>query len=134
MVVARQGAWALLLLLAALGGCTASPDGDGSEPVQTQNLVNGLVTVPAGSYYDSHFSATRTARGFGSFTASGGSGNDIRTIVTTAAGFTNWKNGHQFEMYYDSGKVTTGSFDEHVPKGTYHVVFDNTFSTFSDKR
>ncbi len=70
----------------------------------------------------------------GSFTASGGSGNDIAAIIASEDDYTNWSNGHQAKAYWSTqGKQTTGSFDVRLGPGTYYLALNNRFSTFSDK-
>jgi len=69
-----------------------------------------------------------------SFTASGGSGNDIYVLVMDSTDFINWQNGHSAYTIYNSGKVTAASTTVYLPgPGTYYIVFDNTFSWISTK-
>jgi len=101
------------------------------------NVVNGVITVSAGSYQDYQVSVPSgalSAKLSGSFTASGGSGNDIIVLVLDQTSFTNWQNGHQVSAIYNSGQLTTSSFSVSLPAGgTYYLVYSNTFSTFSSK-
>jgi hypothetical protein len=101
------------------------------------NLVNGLLTINAGSYEYYSFTIPSGASDIqvsGSFTASGGSGNDIRIYILDSTSFTNWKNGHSVSTYYNSGQMTTGTISATLPSsGTYYLVYDNTFSLFSQK-
>ncbi len=101
------------------------------------NIVNGLITVQAGgyNYYPFTLAAGTTSISVGgSFTASGGSGNDIEVFVMDETNFVNWKNGHQASAYYDSGQLTTGTISASLPSsGAYDLVYSNTFSTFSSK-
>ena len=53
----------------------------------------------------------RNWRILGKFLAEGGSGNDIEAYMFDAEGIANWKNCHNYRQYYESGKVTVGSFD-----------------------
>lgn len=70
----------------------------------------------------------------GTFTASGGSGNDIIVLVMGATDYVNWENEHQASTYYDSGQITTGGFNVILPSsGTYHLVYSNQFSIISTK-
>jgi hypothetical protein len=65
---------------------------------RSDNIVNGLITVQAGgyNYYPFTLAAGSTSISVsGSFTASGGSGNDIEVYVMDDTNFINWKNGHQ---------------------------------------
>ncbi len=101
------------------------------------NIVNGLITVPAGSYEYYQFAPPASSTGIsvsGSFTASGGSGNDIVVLVMDETNFVNWRNGHQASAYYNSGQLTTGTISASLPtSGTYYLVYSNTFSVFSSK-
>lgn len=69
----------------------------------------------------------------GNFRASGGGGNDVEVYITDENGFTNIKNGHSGNVWYDSGKITVGDIDVKLGPGTYYLVFSNTFSVFANK-
>jgi len=70
----------------------------------------------------------------GTFRAFGGSGNDIRVLLLDEPNYQNFWNGHPAKSLYDSGVLTTAEFEVPVAESsTYHVVFDNTFSLFTDK-
>lgn len=75
----------------------------------------------------------RNWRIHGKFRAQGGSGNDIAAYVLDEESFENWKNNHRYLQYYDSGKVTVGSFDLRLNPGKYFLIFSNRMSTFSNK-
>jgi len=104
---------------------------------QSMNLVNGVITVNAGSFYDKPFtigSGYQNVNVTGSFQASGGSGNDIEVYIFSDMDFTNWSNGHQASNVYDSGKMTVGNISAAMTAGSYHLVFNNNFSTFTSKQ
>jgi hypothetical protein len=70
----------------------------------------------------------------GHFSASGGSGNDIRVLLMSQDNYQNWQNGHGGRANYDSQKVTAGNINVRLSTpDTYYLVFDNGFSLFSDK-
>jgi hypothetical protein len=70
----------------------------------------------------------------GSFTASGGSGNDIETFIFDDMAYTNWVNGHQVNTFYNSGRITVANIDASITTpGKYHLVFNNGFSIFTSK-
>lgn len=69
----------------------------------------------------------------GKFLSSGGSGNDIKVYVVDDEGLANVKNRHRAKYYYYSDKVTAGSLNLRLNPGRYYLVFDNTFSIFSNK-
>ncbi|TMI43972.1 hypothetical protein E6H23_01990 [Candidatus Bathyarchaeota archaeon] len=107
-------------------------------PVQhTGNIVNGLITVSSGGYNYYPFTLPSGATSIavsGSFTASGGSGNDIQVLILDQTNFVNWQNGHQASAYFNSGQEIVGSITTNLPSaGTYYLVYSNTFSTFSSK-
>jgi len=69
----------------------------------------------------------------GSFTASGGSGNDIIAYIFDSIDYTNWSNGHQSTNFYSSGQVTTQNISTSLAPGSYYLVFSNTFSALTPK-
>jgi hypothetical protein len=75
----------------------------------------------------------RNAVVVGSFSASGGDGNDVQVFITDEKGYTNIKNGHAGRVWYDSGKVTTDSINTKLGSGTYYLVFSNSFSLITNK-
>lgn len=103
----------------------------------TLNLVNRIITVKAGSWYSTSFTVSGSPLSEmvrGSFTASGGSGNDIIALILDDMAYTNWSNGHQVSTLYNSGQVTVANINVPITTaGTYHLIFSNTFSTFSSK-
>jgi len=93
-----------------------------------------MITVKAGGYYDQPFTVTnQNATVSGSFSAAGGSGNDIEVYIMTDMDLTNWANGHQSQSYYQSGRVTVGNISASLSSGNYHLVFSNKWSIISSK-
>lgn len=71
----------------------------------------------------------------GTFTTYGGSGNDIQAAIGDDQNMTNWLNGHQAIMLWETpGQVTTGSFEVSLKPGTYYLGVSNRFSVVSDKQ
>ena len=125
-----------LILLSVIGCSGGGGQGNTDTVPQSQNLVNGTITVPAGECYYKSFSVTsimQNAMVTGSFQASGGSRNDIVTLIMDDMAFNNWVNGHQVQFYYQSGQITVANIDVFLPSGEYYLVFSNTFSTFTSK-
>ncbi len=118
-----------LLYIAIIFGIVIS----GCVSNKTQTIIDGLVTVEPGKYVSYQFSVPSQATVSGNFTASGGSGNDIRVLILDETSYTNWINGHNVSTYYDSGQMTTGSIAANVPKGSYYLVYSNMFSIASTK-
>lgn len=130
----------LALIVIPMVGCSQSTSvANQQQPtLRSSNLVNGTITVKAGSYYNAPFSITSAMTNSsvtGSFTASGGSGNDIIALVLDDMSFTNWINGHQVSALYNSGQLTTANISVSIATpGTYHLVFSNEFSVISSKQ
>ena len=153
-----------LILLSVIGcsgggGCQRSPGTVPQQPTsvlvpQSQNLVNGMITVPTSSYYDQSFSVTssmQNARIIGSFEASGGLANDISVIIMDDMSFINWANSYQVQKVmdavaflnwakehpiqncYHSGRVMVGNIDVSLSSGKYHLVFENLFGDRASK-
>ncbi|AMU87192.1 hypothetical protein Dm11a5_1366 [Dehalococcoides mccartyi] len=137
----------LIVFSLCISGCDqnglySSPGGNlniFSQPPITKcmSLADKTITVQANSYYRqqfSIFSVMQNTQVISSFYASGGAGNDIRLLILDSTAFVNWSNGHSVSSYYDSGKLTTLSFNLNLPTGTYYLVLDNTFSIISSKQ
>ena len=110
----------------------------GCNTPQSSNLINEIIVVAAGDYYDIPFSVDtsemQNVRVVGYFAASGGTGNDIEVAILDDMTFTNWINGHQGTSLYNSGKIMAVEIDVSITtSGKYHLVFSNTFSIVSSK-
>jgi hypothetical protein len=125
-----------------------SPSISTSSPVQSapkpapvwietsQDIASGAFTVGARTYVYYDFmvdQSWRKVRLNGRFQAQGGWGNDITVLLTDEDGFTNWQNGHNARVWYNSGKVTIGTINVTLPPGHYYLVFSNTFALISNK-
>ena len=87
---------------------------------QASNLVNGTITVKAGTWYATSFTVINqlNVRVSGSFRASGGSGNDIVALILDDIAYTNWSNGHQVSAIYNSGQLTVANINVSIsPSG-----------------
>jgi len=71
----------------------------------------------------------------GTFTASGGTGNDVEVYLLNDDEFVNWQNRHAVNTLYNSGRMTQGTVNAVLPPGpgAYHLVFNNKFSLISPK-
>ena len=111
--------------------------GSGQYVQYSEPVVNGELSVNPGDYAYYSFEVPSDATDPQltiSFTASGGSGNNIYVYVMDSTDFINWQNGNSASAIYNSGKVTTASTTVYLPgPGIYYVVFDNTFSWISTK-
>jgi len=153
------------LILLSVIGCSGGGGGQGSpgtvpqQPTsvlvpQSQNLVNGIITVLASGYYDQPFlvtSSMQNARIIGSFEVSGGLANDISVTIMDDMSFINWANGYQVQKVmddvafanwakdhpiqdcYHSGRVMVGNIDVFLSSEKYHLVFENMFGDRASK-
>jgi hypothetical protein len=100
------------------------------------NIVHGMLTVPDSNIQWYEFTIPANAKESmveGSYTATGGSGNDIEVLLMEEKDFINWKNGHECTVYYQA-KLTTDRFKAKLPANRrYCVVFSNRFSAFTSK-
>ena len=126
-----------IIVIALLGVLFSSPQTNPLATEHRETIVKGVITVSPASYKAFPFyvpSGVANVHVEGSFTTSGGIGNDIQVIIMDSTAFQNWKNGHEVSVYYTSGKLTTSSFDVSLPSGeTYYLVLDNAFSLISSK-
>lgn len=100
------------------------------------SISNGTMQVEPRSYTFYHFAApdgSSNARVSGDF-ALQGNGSSVRVYLLDDANFVNWKSGHQFNAYYDSGQNTTDTIDVSVPSGkTLYLIYDNSLSPIPSK-
>ncbi len=97
-------------------------------------IVRDKFTVEARQYrYFTFATETDGIEVKGRFEAQGGSGNDIEVFLLDRDGFTNWKNGHKVNTWYNSGRVTVANVYAKIPRGEYYLIFSNTFSLASNK-
>lgn len=100
------------------------------------SISNGTMQVEPRSYTFYHFAApngSSNARVSGDF-ALQGNGSSVRVYLLDDANFVNWKSGHQFNAYYDSGQNTTGTIDVSVASGkTLYLIYDNSLSSIPSK-
>jgi hypothetical protein len=144
-VAKRIAAWAIVPLIAlGIWWIATSPNSSALKLRQmvkkqhTDTISNPELSVNATgySYFKLDIPSHATSVHFdGTFTASGGSGNDVEAYVLSEQDFLNWQNGHDSRSLYNSGKVTTATISVDLPDdaGVYYLVFNNRFSLFSPK-
>jgi hypothetical protein len=105
---------------------------------QTQTVVNGAISVPAGSYVYTWFSAPLGVMNVdlrGNFTVSGGSDNEVVMIIMDSSDFVNWQNSAPHNFLYYSGPTTTGNItaDNLIPGNIYYIVYNNQLPSATAK-
>ena len=130
----------LLAAIASAGAALSCSSGSTTQTItptaHSVTLANGVVSIGAGAWGTTQVNVTSgmlVPAVTGSFIASGGAGNDIKVYVMSATDYTNWSTGHSVTPLYNSGQLTTASFDVSLGIGTYYVVYDNSFSVISTK-
>lgn len=97
-------------------------------------IINGGFTVKAGDARYWNFNVGgKGGTVTGRFKAEGGSGNDIECFILDPDSFENWRNGHRVRTYYNSGRITVANINVTLPAGNYVLVFNNRFSSVSNK-
>lgn len=136
-----------ILLIVAVIWWASTRTQSGSSPTifrqivaqpRTLTLSSGEFAVNATEYRYTRFVVPEGATAVhieGTFSASGGFGNDVETYIFSNDDFVNWQNLHSARTFYNSGKVTQGTLDVTLPAtgGTYYLVFNNRFSLLSAK-
>jgi len=105
--------------------------------LKSKAIIKGVVRIDAGksvSYRLDVEPEMLDASVKGSFRAAGGSGNDVQVAIGDEMNITNWVNGHQASVLWETpGQLTTGVFDVSLKPGTYFLVISNRFSMFAEK-
>ncbi len=105
--------------------------------LKTMNIVNGLLIIDPEGCQGYRFQTPSEASCIhvqGSFTTSGGVGNDIQMLIMDMVAFLDWQNHLPVRLYHDSGKLKECDFDVSLPAGgDFCIVFSNTFSSVSRK-
>lgn len=104
-------------------------------PVRIPVLTEPLIAAPLSyNWFTMHVPAQATNAVLkGHFRVTGGLGNDIRCFVTDTDGLENFRNGHRFATYFDSGTVTAQTLRVRLDPGIYYLVFSNRGALFSNK-
>ena len=132
---------ALLAGMVLLAWIAASCGGLGPQTrlvSKSQKIASGEVSIAAGQAVDYRIEIPEgmvEPTLLGTFTASGGTGNDVTAAVADQVNYANWINGHQATvMWQTAGQQSAGRFELKLSPGTYTFGISNKFSTFSDKK
>ena len=130
----------VLLLCLSIVACSPPPPPSTQAPLpasqflpQPKPLTQPSFIVGPNQYLTFDFTNTSVQTISGRFQAQGGSGNDIQVFILDNDQMTNWMNHHATSTWFNSGKITVGSINVRLNPGTYHLIFDNTFSAISSK-
>lgn len=118
----------IAILLLVISFAVARPPAQSRTP-----LVKGSFTVEPRRFKSSRFEVSQGTQVIGRFRAEGGSGNDIEVYIVDEDGFENYQNGHTVPTYYNSGRVTVGRINIRLNEGVYYIIFNNQFSSVTNK-
>jgi len=108
-------------------------NGGNAQP-RSFKLISSQFAVPPNYYHSVQFTIPTTTQGgrvFGRFRAV--QGQNIKVHVVDSDGLENFRNRSQFLSYYSTGQVTVGTINLNLRPGLYYLVFENFYSTFSNK-
>jgi hypothetical protein len=104
----------------------------------SQKIATGQIVVRANGYVQYRITITPEMVAptvTGTFSASGGTGNDIQAVIVDEENYSNWINGHQAQAFWTTqGKQTTGNIEAQLNPGMYYLAFSNKFSAFTAKQ
>ena len=142
----KTALWILLALLAVVVWWALTNESPGAKQLRgtvvpqphTQLLTNPVFTLKAGQGLHYTFKVPPNGASVhveGTFSASGGSGNDIEVYLLSEDEFVNWQNNHPVKTFYNSGRITQSTLSVDLPSGaaTYYLIFTNKFSLLTPK-
>jgi len=95
-------------------------------------IVNGNVTINARTCLDYQFNVPANVTNawvWGTFTAHGGTGNDIKVYIFDKTNLNYYNAGQKFNALYQSGQTTNATIRANIVcSGNYYLVLDNEFS------
>jgi hypothetical protein len=101
-------------------------------------VIDRELTVIRGDFKEVHYlipETTQRAKLQGSFTCKGGFYDDINFFVFTKDQYVRWYSHYPYKSVFKLEKKKEGKFEIPVAAGeTYYFVFDNFFSTVSNKQ
>jgi hypothetical protein len=104
----------------------------------TESVTDRELTVIRGDFKEVHYlipGGVQNARLKGSFTCKGGFYDDINFFVFTKEQYVRWYSHYPYKSLFKLEKKKEGKFEIPAVAGeTYYFVFDNFFSTVSNKQ
>jgi hypothetical protein len=104
----------------------------------SETVIDRELTVIRGDFKEVHYLIPETvsrAKLKGSFTCKGGFYDDVNFFVFTKDQYVRWYSHYPHKSLFKLEKKKEGKFEISVAGGeTYYLVFDNFFSTVSNKQ
>ena len=108
------------------------------DAAANQTLIDRELTVLRGDFKEVHYLIPVNgppAKIQGSFTCRGGMNDDVNFIVLTKDQYVRWYSSYPHKPLFRVDKKKEGRFEINaVPGETYYFVFDNFFSSVSNKQ
>lgn len=109
-----------------------------ADPPAEKTLLDQEVTVLRGDFKEFHFLVPDDGRTYafeGEFRCNGGFNDDITFLALTQPAYVRWFSHYDFRAEVKLEKKKEGTFRfEAGPGETYYFVFDNFFSSVSNKK
>jgi hypothetical protein len=103
-----------------------------------ESVIDRELTVIRGDFKEVHYlipGGVQNGKLKGSFTCKGGFYDDVNFFVFTKDQYVRWYSHYPYKSLFKVEKKKEGSFEISVVAGeTYYFVFDNFFSTVSNKQ
>lgn len=137
------GIVALVLVIGAvfmgIRTCSNWLDSIPKEVERKNQIVSGITNVPAGQNVYWKLDPLPNYKNVavkGTFTASGGPGNDVQVFIADETNIVNFKNGHKFNVLFQTdGMQTTGPIQTPLtPWLVYYLVVSNQADSVNDKK
>lgn len=96
-------------------------------------IANSQYQVGPGTYTTIPFNMQCSGTVTGSFSASATLGDNIIVYIMDSSGYSQFQAGNSASTYYNSDKVSSGTFNVGLSSGQYYLVLSNTYSSFSTK-
>jgi hypothetical protein len=96
-------------------------------------IVKEKFTVGLGEYETYKFKTDGPAQVVGQFEVEGRFANDVDCMLMDSESFFKWRKGEETKQLYKSGRVRSAKLDVKVPAGEYYLIFDNSFTLFTNR-
>ena len=95
-------------------------------------IVKEKFTVGLGEYETYKFKTEGPAQVVGQFEVEGRP-SDVDCMLMDSESFLKWRKGEEVKHLYKSGRTRSGKIDVKVQAGEYYLIFDNSFTLFTNR-
>jgi hypothetical protein len=127
------------LFILGIRSCSNWFDSLPKDVDRKNQIVSGVISVPAGQETFWKLDPKPNYKNVavkGTFTASGGQGNDVEVFISDETNVVNYKNGHKSKVVYQTdGTQTTGLIQATLAPGVvYYLVVSNSADRVNEKK